>query len=311
MTKRGLEGSGREVVIYSGGGSPERETSLASGRVATCALKGLGYTVHSLELDGNARAALAAATRYAHLQSIILLHGGLGEDGSFQAVLETQGTPFSGSRTAPSAFAMNKHVAKCIFRAGGLLTPNWRYFSDVGELQDVTLEYSAPTCVKAVGMGSSYGIFPIHSQGDVSSAIHELKSGPVILEDWVSGRIVTVGIADLPMGTKVLSPVEIIPTKSSYYDQSAKYYGDKYYGYLDDLDDGVVIQLKEAALSAHRLLGLSGLSRADFILDNGKIFVLEINTIPGLGEKGNFVTAAQRDGHTIENVAEWLVQSIR
>lgn len=301
----------KEVIIYCGGASLERETSLVSGKSISTALKSIGATVHLVELTCDARATLAAVRRHASVPAIILLHGGFGEDGSIQGVLATQGTPFSGSRAAAAAFAMNKHISKILFQAGGLSTPEWRYFRNKDEARDSVMHLDGQYFLKSTSLGSSFGVYPIRTFSDFGSALEKLPTGPVILEKWKLGRIVTVGVCDVMGSATVLSPVEIIPTNSDYYDAQAKYCGAKEYGYLEDISKATRNVLKDTALKAHKILGLSGLSRVDFILDREGVFVLEVNAIPGMGEKGNFVAGARRDGYTIQDVAQWLVQSIR
>jgi len=209
------------------------------------------------------------------------LHGACGEDGRIQAALDLMGIPYTGSGYLGSAIAMDKDLTKRLVRAEGVRTPEWRVASFREQSPEAIADSTALPCVvKPVDSGSSIGVAIAHTRQELIVALeHNRALGRVILEEYVKGRELQVGI----LKGESLPSIEIIP-KQGFYDYKNKYQA----GAAVELcpapvEPAVEEELRATALKVHRLLGLKTYSRADFILDGeGRLCFLEINTLPGM-----------------------------
>lgn len=212
-----------------------------------------------------------------------VLHGGWGEDGKIQALLEISNIPFAGSGSAASALAMNKHLAKRIAASGGVPTPEYFFlpknvFSRAGEMCD---KFGYPLVIKPNNGGSTVGLSIVKSNKSLPRAVElvESQGDDILVERYIPGRELTVGMLD----GQGLSVVEIVP-KSGFYDYKHKYTsGQSEYIYPAEVDPIITRRCIEFAATAFGLLGCEVFGRVDFRLsDNGDPFFLEINTIPGM-----------------------------
>ena len=205
------------------------------------------------------------------------VHGGAGEDGHVQALLEALGVPFTGSPMKACALAMDKYVSKLLYREAGIPTP---YGVKIGKNDRVTW-HMFPAVIKPCAGGSSVGVSFAENEDELERALEKafLYEDTALVEEKITGREFSVAV----LGDAALPPVEIIP-RGGAYDFENKYQS----GMTDEicpahLSDDEEKEIGRMALSAHAALGLRDFSRSDFILsENGKFYCLETNAIPGL-----------------------------
>ncbi len=209
------------------------------------------------------------------------LHGTCGEDGRIQAALELMGVPFTGSGYLGSALAMNKDLAKQLAIAAGVRTPEWRtVYYGREDIPALAASTPLPCVVKPVDSGSSIGVAIARTEDEMIAALESnLQLGRAILEQYVQGREIDVGVL---MG-RALPSIEIIP-KHGFYDYRNKYQAGATVEICPSpIAPEIEAELGATALKVHNLLGLKTYSRSDFIVDGqGRIFFLEINTLPGM-----------------------------
>lgn len=211
----------------------------------------------------------------------LALHGACGEDGRIQATLDLLGVPYTGSGYLGSALAMDKDLTKRIVAPMGVKTPAWKTVSyNAADIPAILAETDLPVVVKPVDSGSSIGVAIAHSAAELEGALKEnLKLGRVILEQYIVGREIDVGVLD----GKSLPSVEIIP-KKGFYDYVNKYQAGATLEICpSEIDPEIERRLGETTLKVHQALGLRGYSRSDFMVTaDGEIYFLEINTLPGM-----------------------------
>lgn len=217
------------------------------------------------------------------------LHGTYGEDGKVQQLFESFGIPYTGSGVLGSAIGMNKELAKERFRDAGLLTPEGEVISAGSDLGVVALQRfrtgHLPVMVKPVAAGSSVGVTLAHTWNDLLAAVKKASQhGEVLIEEYVEGQDATVGVVDSVTGEHfVLHPVEILPPEENdFYDYDAKYGGESEMICPGRFSPEVSAKLRDMAVKAHNAIGAKHYSRTDFIVSPKGIYVLEINTLPGL-----------------------------
>lgn len=275
--------SSYKIGVIMGGVSAEREVSLKSGQAVSRALKELGLTY--VEIDAGTSLCKKVTDEDITL-AFIALHGGWGEDGSIQGMLNIMDIPYTGSGVLASALAMNKEASKTIFMGSGIRVAP--FFVIDGRIDDINAElyekrgYDIPLFVKPVSEGSSVGVTFVKEKGGFENAVREALSygDRVIVEKYIKGKEVQIGI----LGDKALGGVEVRPS-AEFYDYKAKYEGGTEYILPPDISEDTYITAREIALEAHTSLGCSGATRVDLIIDSSDdIYVLEVNTIPGMTE---------------------------
>ncbi len=287
-----------KVVVLMGGWSAEREISIKSGQAVLKALKELGHEALPLDLTED----LCEKLREIKPDKVfIALHGPYGEDGRVQGLLDILGIPYIGSGVLGSSIAMDKDTTKKVLSFHGIKVPHWVCVrSEEEELKwDIY-----PAVVKPADQGSSVGLFVVKNQEEAKEAIAKCLdiSRKVMVEEYIEGRDVTVGI----LKEKALPPIEIRP-KKGVYDYESKYTkGMTEYLFVEDKD--LVERLQKTALLAHKSLELKDLSRVDFRVDKeGNIYLLEVNTIPGLTELSLFPMACRKAGLDFKELIDMLL----
>jgi len=322
-----------KIAVLFGGASEERDVSMASGAQVIRALREIGHnvlavdTAHGLltaaeevnllsksvgevpptgEALGLIRSEgnnLFLSSELADVDCIFLaLHGGTGEDGTLQAMLEVAGFAYTGSGHLGSAVAMDKDLAKRLFLTAGIPTPAWLMVPVDESVAAAQLGF--PLVCKPNSQGSTVGLSIVHAAEQLSVAIDRARQfgAEVMLERFISGREITVGVLDgeaLPVG-------EIIIERDEVFDYHAKYQtGAVREVFPAELSPELAEQAKSLALLAHRMLKLDGYSRTDFRLDEqGRLWCLEVNTLPGLTATSLLPQAAAVAGITLPELCD-------
>lgn len=278
-----------------GGPSTEREVSLKSGKAVYESLRQEALRVTPIDIKtDNTEENTRLIKSYNIDIAFIALHGRFGEDGQVQRLLDTLKIPYTGSAARASSLAMDKAASRKIFRAKGLNVPRYKTEDRASHHTNPKLYHvnvSMPLVVKPSSHGSSIGLSIVDKKQDLDKAVHLAFSfdEKIIIEEYISGREVTVGI----LGEKPLPVIEIIP-KHRFFDYQAKYHaGLTDYVVPARLETKIIRKIQKTALLAHKLLGCWGCSRVDMILSQDNTpFILEVNTIPGLTETSLLPKAA-------------------
>lgn len=305
----------RSVAVLSGGLSHEREVSLRSGRRLSAALRSAGLAVEEWDADSNL---LGRLHRQRPDAVVIALHGGEGENGAIQSVLEMLGVPFVGADSRACRRAWDKPSAKAELSRAGIPTPEWivlphSTFRELGAqpvLDAIVDRLGLPLMLKPDQGGSALGARVVREAADLPAAmVGSLAYGETVLvEQFVDGIEVAVTVLDDGSGPVALPAVEIVPD-SGVYDYSARYTaGLTTYHAPARLAPDVADEVAQVAVAAHRLLGLRDVSRTDAIVTpDGVPHFLEVNVSPGLTETSLLPMAVEAGGRSLGDVFAGLI----
>jgi len=237
--------------------------------------------------------------------AFIALHGTFGEDGRIQAMLEELNIPYTGSKVKASRLGMDKAASRKLFEKDKLFVPRYEVLTNGAR---PALEFGQQIVVKPSAQGSSVGITIVEKREDLEEAIGRAFDfgDAVILEEFIEGKELTVGIVD----DKPLPVIQLVP-KRRFYDEVAKYTS----GMTEYLTPAPISKMEsdmaqDAAIRAHRCLGCASFSRVDMILDKDeKVFVLEVNTIPGMTQLSLLPKAASAAGIGFTELCERMLRS--
>ena len=322
-----------KIAVLFGGTSAERDVSIASGSQVVKALRAAGHDVipvdtasgvlnkaeeqklltsgvapvppEESELDlmrsGNTSAVLSSP-ELSNIDVIFLaLHGGTGENGTLQSLLELTGIPYTGSGPLASAVAMDKDVAKRLFVHAGVPTPDW--VMAPCDIVEVEARFSYPFIVKPNKQGSTVGLSIVRERGEYDQAIETAfrHDDEVMIEEFIPGRELTVPI----LGNDPLPVGEII-VEREIFDYETKYQsGMAQEIFPADLTGEQTIRAQMIGLRAHRALKLTGYSRLDFRMNaQGELYCLEANTLPGMTAASLFPKGAAAAGMEFSEVCE-------
>lgn len=298
-----------DVLILAGGLSHERDVSIRSGRRVAEALRDSGVDAEVRDVD----AGLIPLLRGLGDEPVWpLLHGASGEDGSLQEVMEMVGVRYVGSSPRSARVAWSKPVAKTMVRRAGLATPDYvtlphSLFRELGAdnvLDAVVDRLGLPVVVKPARGGSALGVTTVTDRADLPRAMVDCFAyGDVaLIEKRIEGTEVAVSIVGTGDDAYALPGVEIVTDGN--YDYDARYNAGRVeYFAPARLDDAVAAAVSDAALSTHRLLGLTGLSRTDMIVDaDGVPQLLDVNVSPGMTETSLFPQAVEATGRSLGEV---------
>ncbi len=331
------------ITVLMGGVSAERDVSLASGLRIARALRDRGHHVVSLDtahgvidedeeremlergvmktappslesLEAMSRSSLSpslgtlAPVRNAEVL-FLALHGGQGEDGTVQALLDLAGVRYTGSGHLASALAMDKDLSKRILRSSGVGTADWWMASadsSKDDLEKAARELGLPLIVKPSKQGSTVGLTLVRQIDDLPAAVAEAAryDDEVMLESFVAGRELTVSV----IGDEALPVVEIIPSHE-LYDYECKYTPGMAREVVPaEISDEATAEVQRQSLVAFRALKLRGYARIDFRMDeSGTFFCLEANTLPGMTELSLLPQAAAAAGMDFGTLCERIV----
>jgi D-alanine-D-alanine ligase len=302
------------VLILAGGLSPEREVSLHSGARLRDALRAAGVDADPADADAGLIPALIADPPSAVFPAI---HGASGEDGSIQEVLTLLGVPYVGAPPDACRFAFDKPAAKVIARAAGLATPRSvtlpkETFHDLGAgavLDRIVATLGLPLFVKPARGGSALGATLVGTAGDLPGAMIGCFAygDTALIEECIVGTEVAVGVIDLGNGPEAMPAVEIRPVAGGY-DYAARYTpGQTEFHVPARLTPAESKAAAEAAITAHRALGLRDVSRTDLIVSGGEAHFLEVNVAPGMTETSTLPMALDASGRSLGIVCRDLL----
>lgn len=245
----------------------------------------------------------------------LALHGSFGEDGVIQGVLDSMNLPYTGSGVMASALAMDKILSKFVYMQNGLTVPPYSIFGrdyPHATVEQISTKHNFPCFVKAPQSGSSRLMGRADSHESLSRILEELTqySSNILIETAIKGIEFSCGVLEEPDGTlNALPPIEIRP-KSVYFDFKAKYTN----GASEEIvpapyPEKLLNNIKQVAVTAHRVLGCSGVSRTDMIYKDDKLYVLETNTLPGLTDNSLLPKAFKAAGGTYPGLLDKLIQS--
>jgi D-alanine-D-alanine ligase len=308
MTKK--PATTKKIGVLMGGTSAERDISMRSGLAIYQALMELGYSCEAIDVGKDIVNVLKKnKIKFAFLA----LHGGIGENGAMQGILDLIGIPYTGSGILASALAMDKEASKKVFMHHGLAVPEFillngakgRKKKAVSEMPKI--EFPMPWVVKPAAEGSSIGVNIVKEEEQLIPAIEKAFSlgDRVLIERFIDGKEIHIGI----LGDRVLGGVEVRPTLE-FYNYEAKYTsGLTEYIIPPEIDEAILESLKEKALTAHNALGCSGYSRVDFMVGgDGTAYVLEVNTLPGMTGTSLLPKIAQSAGMSFKDLLEEVIK---
>jgi len=299
----------KSVAVLMGGWSPEREVSLSSGRECAKALVDRGYKVRVIDVGRDLPALLRALEPRPDV-IFNALHGVGGEDGTVQGVFEMLGVPYTHSGVLASAMAMHKPMAKTIFRDAGLPVAE----GVVARPEELAERdpMPAPFVVKPVNQGSSVGvrIVRINDNSWREEVTEWCFGSEMLVERFVPGRELTVAV----MGDRALGVCEIVP-RGTFYDYTAKYAaGGSDHLVPAPIPAAICEEALDIGLRAHQVLGCRGLSRADLRYDDtpagdGRLYLLEVNTQPGMTPTSLVPDIARHVGIGFDELVAWMVEN--
>lgn len=279
------------VAVLLGGTSSERAVSLDSGTNVLEALRRRGVDAHPV--DGIP--ALVAALDQARFDRVFnIMHGGDGENGVVQGLLEGLGIPYTGSRVLGSALTLDKIRTKQVWLSLGLSTPKYARVAKGGDVAAAAARIGYPLIVKPSCEGSSVGVSRVFDAAGLQEAI-ELAAkypGELLMEELVQGGEYTVGI----LGRVALPTIQIVPA-GEYYDYHAKYVAEDTQYLCPGLQGAAEDEMRALALAAFEASGASGWGRVDVMRDRaGRNYLLEVNTTPGMTSHSLVPKAARQAG---------------
>lgn len=300
------------IGVLMGGPSGERDVSLTSGSKVYDALARQEYRVEKIVFDDPD----ALVDELTQVDVIFnCLHGGLGEDGTIQLLCEMLERPYTGSRPLACVRAMDKLLAKDAFRTVGLRVPAHLESRDEPGAEwpaRVEGELGFPCVVKPVRQGSSLGVRIVREPSQLVDATRATRTvyGECFVERYIPGVELTAGILRLEGEDRALPLIELRP-KREFYDYEAKYTpGMTEFIVPAQLDTHVAQRAQEAALQAHRALGCFGFSRVDMrVTPEGDVYVLEVNTVPGMTETSDLPQAAAAVGIPFDELVERMLRT--
>ena len=298
----------RSVALLMGGWSAEREVSLSSGKECAAALQEAGYKVRTIDVTRDLKA-LAAALRPRPDVVFNALHGRGGEDGTVQGVLEILQIPYTHSGVLASAVAMNKPMAKAVFAKAGLPVAEGLVVPRESLIHRDPMP--APFVVKPTNEGSSVGVRIVRpNDNSWREEAAQWTFAEALVERFIPGREITVAI----MADRALGALEI-RTNATFYDYEAKYAaGGSTHHIPAPIHPEAYDQALDIALRAHQALGCRGVSRADLRYDDvagepGRLYLLEINTQPGMTPTSLVPDIARHAGISFTELVAWMVEN--
>lgn len=286
-----------KIAVFMGGTSSEREISLRTGNAILKSLLNQGYDAYGVDLTQ--KNLISGFLDNDYDLAYLALHGEFGEDGKIQGFLDMLGKKYTGSRSLGSAITMDKEYTKSLVKSEGITIPE-----TFASVEDIT---SFPVVIKPAAEGSSVGLYICQNRDEALEAMKKLEGKKVVIEEFVQGDELTVGV----MNGEGLGVIRIKP-KSGLYDYTSKYtVGCTEYEYPAQIPQEIYDEAVREAEKIHRVLGLSGITRSDFLLRDGKLYFLEVNTTPGMTETSLIPKAASLKGYTFDDLTRTMVETFK
>ncbi|HRL33256.1 MAG TPA: D-alanine--D-alanine ligase [Neisseria sp.] len=281
-----------KVAVLMGGFSSEREVSLNSGAAIVAALQSRGIDAHPFDPKAQDIVQLKALGFQTAFNT---LHGTYGEDGTVQGLLEALGVPYTGCGVMASAIGMDKYRTKLVWQGLGLPVPEFAVLHDNSDFAAIERELGLPLFVKPAVEGSSVGVVKVKEAGSLKAAYQSVKHlhGEILAERFIGGGEYTCAV----LNGQALPSIHIIPA-TEFYDYEAKYNrDDTVYQCPSDLNEADEALMRSLSVRAFAAIGGQGWGRVDFLKDtDGKLYLLEVNTLPGMTGHSLVPKAAAQSG---------------
>ena len=281
-----------KVAVLMGGFSSEREVSLNSGAAIVAALQSRGIDAHPFDPKAQDIVQLKALGFQTAFNT---LHGTYGEDGTVQGLLEALGVPYTGCGVMASAIGMDKYRTKLVWQGLGLPVPEFAVLHDDSDFAAIERELGLPLFVKPAVEGSSVGVVKVKEAGSLKAAYQSVKHlhGEILAERFIGGGEYTCAV----LNGQALPSIHIIPA-TEFYDYEAKYNrDDTVYQCPSDLNEADEALMRTLSVRAFAAIGGQGWGRVDFLKDtDGKLYLLEVNTLPGMTGHSLVPKAAAQSG---------------
>ena len=302
---------GKKIVILAGGESSEREISFKSAKNVQKALKNLGIEAEIVDFVGEN---IKKISQDPPDIALIMMHGKPGEDGTVQGFLETLRIPYSGSGILASAVGIDKYIFKLVCKGLGIKVPEFVLIRKRNSLKDA-LEFAErvgyPVIMKPRSEGSSVGTKICKGPDELLESLKENleKFGDTLVERYIKGKEITVGILGTGESAFALPVLELRVKNREFYDFVAKYSkGETEFIIPAEIPRDLYDKAQEIALKLHRELDCRGFSRVDFIVSDD-VYTLEINTIPGMTDLSDLPAEAKHMGLSYEDVVYFVLKS--
>ena len=283
-----------KIAVFMGGTSSEKEISLKSGEAVLESLQRQGYDAYGVVLDETNQVTAFLDNDYD--LAYLVLHGGNGENGKIQAVLDILGKKYTGSGVLASALTMDKNKTKQIAENIGIRVP--KSYADLESIERF------PVIIKPVDEGSSKGLFLCNNKEEAGEALKKVKKP--IIEDYIVGEELTVGV----LNGKALGVLKIIPQADVLYDYDSKYAkGGSIHEFPARIEDKSYKEAMKIAERIHKEFKMKAISRSDFILSEGKLYFLEVNSSPGMTKTSLIPDLATLQGYTFDDVVRLTVET--
>ena len=295
----------KKVLILGGGYSKERYISLKSAKAVMKSLKSL-YKVKFCDPSNNFFKTIE------HFKPDVIfnaLHGRFGEDGYIQSILESLNIKYTHSGVISSMKAMDKEISKKIFKINKILTPKYiKIKSNHNKINYIKIESNLnyPVVIKPINEGSSLDVFICKNRLSLLKNLKKMKNyKEILVEKFIAGREIQVAI----MGNKKLGAIELKP-KRQFYDYTAKYSSNAKTEHIIpvNLSKKNYEKINEIAMKAHKLLKCRGITRSDFKFYNGKFYLLELNTQPGMTNLSLVPEIAAYRGINFRSLTSWMIK---
>ncbi len=299
-----------KVAVLMGGTSPEAEVSRKTGKAVAEGLRQKNHRVDQFEIAE--REVIDHIPKLREYNVVFVgYHGGAGEDGRVQAILDVAGIKYTGSDPVASALGMNKFLSKILFVNQGIPTPEYIAADKPASAEEILQKarsagLSFPMVIKPASQGSTVGVTIAHDETEFVRGVGDAFAldRKILVERYIPGREVTVSI----LGGRPLPVIEIIPV-DGFYDYEHKYTkGKSRYVCPAEIDEPVARGLMDAAVRAYRALGCRHYARVDFrLMENGQFFCLEVNTLPGMTELSLVPMAARAVGIEFPELVDRII----
>jgi D-alanine-D-alanine ligase len=238
-----------------------------------------------------------------------IIHGTYGEDGELQSKLEELGVSFVGSTSKVSYLTINKNKTNELLKENNIIIPQ----SKIINKNDFVVPFNYPIIVKPIDEGSSVDLYKFKNNEDYNSSLDVIFKNytSMLVQEFIQGREFTCGVIEINKVATSLIATEIILTKGDLFDYDAKYsVGGCKEITPAEIDEDTMNKIKETALRCHTVLGCNSISRTDMILNDGKLYVLEINTVPGMTKTSFIPQQAKACGYDMKELITLLIKNI-